>query len=168
MKTFLKGWYLIYTRPRQEKKVHAELAEKKIESFLPMRKVLRLWHDRRKYIDEPLFPSYVFVYLETLRSYYDGINLDGSLYYVRAGCKVARVSEKVISNIRMITCRGQDIEVSDANWQPGRQLVISKGVLTGLACEVVRVDGKQKILVRVNLLRRSLLLSMPTENLMAI
>ena len=64
MNNFLKGWYLIYTRPRHEKKVFLQLTEMKVRSLLPTTKKLRTWHDRKKYIDEPLFPSYIFVYLE--------------------------------------------------------------------------------------------------------
>jgi hypothetical protein len=48
MNTFRIGWYLIYTRPQHEKKVYSQLSTLKIDSFLPLTRKLRIWHDRKK------------------------------------------------------------------------------------------------------------------------
>lgn len=58
-----KKWYAIYTRPRWEKKVHQLLQNQKIESYCPLNKVCRQWSDRKKMVLEPLFFSYVFIYV---------------------------------------------------------------------------------------------------------
>ena len=160
---FVSGWYLIYTRPRHEKKVHAQLTDNLIDSFLPTRKTLRTWHDRKKYIDEPLFPSYVFVRLESRQSFHTGMDTDGYLYYVRTGKEIARVKDSVVDSIKLIMSRNQEIEVSDRCFQAGQQMVIREGALTGLPCEVVRWNNKKKLLVRVDLLQRSLLLNVPED-----
>ena len=55
------GWYAIYTKSRHEKKVADDLARKGIEVFLPLRKILSQWKDRRKEVQIPLFSGYVFV-----------------------------------------------------------------------------------------------------------
>jgi transcription antitermination factor NusG len=163
---FLAGWYLIYTKPRHERKVHARLSEMNIRSFLPTRKVLRNWHDRKKYIDEPLFPSYVFIYLEDRQNYYNGMETEGYLCYVRSGKTCARVSESIIDNIRLIAGRQEEIDISDRHFQPGRKLVINQGPLAGLNCELVEFSGRQKALVRVDLLQRNILLTLSSEYLM--
>jgi transcriptional antiterminator RfaH len=155
-----------YTKPRHEKKVHTHLEEMNINSFLPLTKKLRTWNDRRKYIDEPLFPSYVFIYLNDMQNYYSGVDAEGSLYYVKTGKQMARVSESVVNNIKLLTGHAQNIEVSDTRFQPGQQLVISQGPLAGLSCEVVQFESKKKLLVRVELLKRNLLLTVPEENLL--
>jgi transcription antitermination factor NusG len=54
-------WYAIQTRPRHEKKVTAELTEKHIDSYLPLLNQMHRWSDRRKLVQVPLFPGYVFV-----------------------------------------------------------------------------------------------------------
>ena len=168
MTNFHAGWYLIYTRPRHEKKVHTRLGEINIESFLPTRKMLRTWHDRKKYIDEPLFPSYVFIYLNDRQNYYEGMETEGSLYYVRSGKEIARISDSIINSIKLVTTQVKELEVSDDKFQPGRRLVIGHGALTGLSCEIVECRGRQKALVRVDLLQRNILVTLPTECLMAI
>jgi transcriptional antiterminator RfaH len=166
MSRFDPGWYLIYTKPRHEKKVYAGLTDLQINCFLPTRKTLRTWHDRKKYVDEPLFPSYVFIFLNDIRNYYEGMDTEGALYYVKNGKQIARVSETVVNNIKLATDQAKDIEVSDKYFMPGRRLVINKGALTGLSCEVVQYNNKQKLLVRVDLLQRMVLLTLPEEHLM--
>src|SRR5688572_27236774 len=54
-------WYVVYTKPRWEKKVAELLTNKEIQNYCPVHRVNRKWHDRNKVIHEPLFPSYVFV-----------------------------------------------------------------------------------------------------------
>jgi transcription antitermination factor NusG len=56
-----KNWYVVYTKPRWEKKVAKLLEQKKIEHYCPLNKVQRQWSDRKKIVLEPLFTSYVFV-----------------------------------------------------------------------------------------------------------
>lgn len=168
MNIFHSGWYLIYTKPRQEKKVHTHLAEMQIESFFPTRRTLRTWSDRRRLIDEPLFPSYVFIHLKDMRDYYEGSDADGALYYVRTGKELARVNEAIVKNIKLVTCQAGDIEISYARFQPGHRLVINQGPMTGLSCEVVQCSGKDKLLVRIDLLQRNLLLTLPVEDLTAV
>ena len=102
-----------------------------------------------------------------MQCYYGGINSEGALYYVRTGQQITRVQESVINNIKLVTDQSNDLEVSEERFQPGRKLVISQGVLAGLSCELVEIDNHQKLLVRVDLLRRHLLLSLPSESLIA-
>jgi transcriptional antiterminator RfaH len=163
MNNFKSGWYLIYTKPRHEKKVHTRLSELNINSFLPMRKEVSMWHDRKKIVDKPLFPSYVFIHLNDMKDYYDGMDADGTLYYVKSGKQVARVNNDVVDSIKLAVSQAKDIEVSTGYFQPGHKLVITEGALTGLSCEVVEYESSQKLLVRVDLLQRNVLLTMPEE-----
>jgi transcription antitermination factor NusG len=55
-----KNWYAIYTRSRHEKVVAEELWRRDIEVFLPLRNVVSKWKDRKKEVQFPLFPGYLF------------------------------------------------------------------------------------------------------------
>ncbi len=57
-------WYAVYTRSRHEKVVAEELWLRQIESFLPLQERLSRWKDRRKLVQFPLFPGYLFVHTE--------------------------------------------------------------------------------------------------------
>ena len=54
-------WKVIYTASRQEKKVAVLLERFGIAYYLPLVKKLRLWSDRKKWVEMPLFNGYVFV-----------------------------------------------------------------------------------------------------------
>src|SRR6201987_931828 len=83
MNPFNAGWYLIYTRPQQEKKVALQCSQFQIQHFLPTVKSVRQWHDRKKVVEAPLFPSYLFVYPKDRFEYYQVIDMDGSCHYIK-------------------------------------------------------------------------------------
>ncbi|RFM26928.1 UpxY family transcription antiterminator [Deminuibacter soli] len=166
MSKFNAGWFVIYTKPRHEKKVTEQLGKAAVNAFLPTVKTLRTWCDRKKYIETPLFPSYVFVHLTDTQCYLKSLDIDGVLHYVRTGKEIARISDTVIDHIRLAVQGETGMEISYENFRPGRQLMIREGVFTGYCCEVVQYKGKEKILVRISLLQRSILLNLPAEQLM--
>ena len=57
-------WYVIYTKPRNEKKVAECLEKIGIIVYCPLIVQVKQWSDRKKKVEVPLFNSYVFVYLE--------------------------------------------------------------------------------------------------------
>jgi transcription antitermination factor NusG len=59
-----KNWYVLYTKPRHEKKVAERLSEAGYTTYCPLYKVKRQWSDRTKVVKEPLFRSYIFIQIE--------------------------------------------------------------------------------------------------------
>ena len=57
-------WYVIYTKPRNEKKVAERLQQIGITVYCPMITMIKQWSDRKKKVQIPLLNSYVFVCLE--------------------------------------------------------------------------------------------------------
>jgi transcriptional antiterminator RfaH len=57
-------WYVLYTKPRCEKKVAERLQDLQLESYCATISEKRLWSDRVKVVERPILPSYVFVKLE--------------------------------------------------------------------------------------------------------
>lgn len=55
------NWYAVYVKSRYEFVVSEELQRKGIETFLPSITKLNRWKDRKKLVEVPLFPSYLFV-----------------------------------------------------------------------------------------------------------
>ena len=57
-------WYALYTEPRHEKKVADRLLKLGVEVYCPLVTQIKQWSDRKKKVEVPLLPSYVFVKLE--------------------------------------------------------------------------------------------------------
>jgi transcriptional antiterminator RfaH len=165
---FKAGWYVAYTRPRHEKKVALLLSEAGITNFLPTTRKIRIWHDRKKYVTTPLFPSYIFIFMDCPGNYQEALKTNGVLYFVRQGKEISTISEDVINAIRFITGFDSSIEVTDDRFQAGQRITIQNGVFAGLDCEVVEHRGKSNILVRVNLLQRNVLMNLETINVLAL
>ena len=60
----LKNWYVLYTKPRHEKKVAERLSAAGYKVYCPLHKVKRQWSDRAKVVEEPLFKGHVFIRIE--------------------------------------------------------------------------------------------------------
>jgi transcription antitermination factor NusG len=59
-----KSWYAVYTKPKCEKKVSASLTKKRIQNYCPINTVHKVDGNKKsKLVVEPLFPSFVFVYI---------------------------------------------------------------------------------------------------------
>ena len=54
-------WYVLYTKPKNEKKVYEKLTLQGFECYCPCQRTLKQWSDREKWVEEPIFKSYIFV-----------------------------------------------------------------------------------------------------------
>ena len=59
-----KKWLVLYTKPRNEKKVAERLTKNGFEVYCPLIKTLRQWSDRKKKVEIPMFSSYVFIHID--------------------------------------------------------------------------------------------------------
>jgi transcription antitermination factor NusG len=57
-------WYVLYAKPRQEKKVADSLNSIGIKAYCPLVTTIKQWSDRKKKVQLPLITSYVFVNIE--------------------------------------------------------------------------------------------------------
>lgn len=134
------------------------LLEKGIEAYVPMRKVLHQWSDRKKYIDEPIIRSYCFVKVN-LKNYYDVLNTPGAVRYVWFSGKPAAIPDNQIKTLKIIT--GSDIEIDclPDTFKPGTRVIINSGPLTGISGELVSVSRKKKVIIRIDHLKQVLTIS---------
>src|SRR5688572_20466592 len=99
MNTVSLDWHLIYVRPQQENKIAEHLNGKNIMCFLPRISEVRKWHDRKKIIQMPLFPGYIFVNLNSKHEYFLCQAIEGVCSFVKIGKQPATVRQTVIDQI---------------------------------------------------------------------
>jgi transcription antitermination factor NusG len=144
-----KNWYVLYTKPRWEKKVFKSLDKKGVEAYCPLNKVRRKWTDRIKTIEEPLFKSYVFVYVEATEMT-EVRYVDGVLNYVYWNGKPAIVKDEEIIEIRKFLSEYDDVSVSSIDIKPADQVMLNTGVMMGATGRVIRVLGNNTVEVRID------------------
>ena len=133
-----KNWYAIYTKPRWEKKVHATLSGRGMESYCPLNKVHKKWSDRVKLVEEPLFKSYVFVHVPEEDQTRVRM-VDGVLNYVYWQGKPAVVKEKEIEDIRRFLNEYKDVQLKPLEFQPHGKVMIRSGVMMDKEATIQRV-----------------------------
>ena len=161
---FTNGWYVLYVRSRWENKVHQNLCEISLESFLPQVKVVKQWSDRKKTVLQSLFPSYVFVYINSSLEFHQALSVNGACAYIRFGKEYARVPDKEIKQIKILTGENDiiDFEITPQLPKIGEIKKIIYGPLSGLNCEIIRADNKNKIIVRIDSLRQNITVTTPS------
>jgi transcription antitermination factor NusG len=159
--TFNIGWHVLYVKSRWEKKVHESLEEISLESFLPQIKTIKQWSDRKKTILKPLFPSYIFVNINSSLEFYKALSVNGACAYIRFGKEYARVTEKEVNQIKLLVGAKEitDIVVDAQLPKVGEIKKIAYGPLSGLECEVLKVGNVNKIIVQINSLQQNLIVS---------
>lgn len=155
------NWYVWYTKPRAEKKVRDRLLTKGIEVLLPLRKELRQWSDRKKWVESPLFNGYIFTYLSQRE--WDGVSFtEGMLTYVRCEGKPAVIRQNQIEQIKRLAGLADGYElVEDIDIQPGEIVEVVAGPFTGMQGEMISFKGNHKLAVRFEQLGQVLLVHLP-------
>lgn len=148
-------WFAVYTRPRYEKKVLKYLQDKGITVYLPLQRVLRQWSDRRKWVEAPLFSSYLFVQVDEAR-YFEVLNTPGVVRFITFEGKAVAIPDQQIATIRWLL--SSDVEVAELNekLESGDQVEIIKGPLRGLHGELLRYGNRHRIIVRLSELDKCL------------
>jgi len=162
---FLTGWHVLYTKPRHEKKVFEELMGQKYISYLPLIKHTSIWSDRQKIIDKPLFPSYVFVFLHSIIDYHRTLQIDGAVSFIRFNNKPAIVKETEIDTIKKMIDNCSNIELAKQEIKIGEKRIIQSGALAGFECEIITINGKNRLLVRIDSLRQNITAELNVSNL---
>ena len=147
------AWYAVCTRARHEKSVSRQLAERGIESLLPLYRSVRRWKDRRKELELVLFPGYVFVRLawpERLRV----LQLSSVLRFVTFNGLPATLPLDDVEALRNGLERGLYAE-SHPYLKVGKRVLVRYGPLAGARGILVRKKDNLRIVISMEAIMRS-------------
>jgi transcriptional antiterminator RfaH len=153
-------WYAVYTRPHHEKEVYKRMQEQAFPAYLPLLTTLRQWKDRKKKVSMPLFSCYLFVHI-TARDYYRVLSIPGVVRYVTFEGKAVAIPEKQIRLVKDLL--EQDMveeDIPDILYH-GAKIEIMAGPLTGISGELIDFAGRKRVIIRLNEIRKSMVISVP-------
>ncbi|MBN2638662.1 MAG: UpxY family transcription antiterminator [Bacteroidales bacterium] len=162
-----KTWYALYVKPRSEKKVATELEFDNIEYYLPLEKRLKQWSDRKKWVEEPLFRSYIFVHI-TPAEYHRVLVVHGAVRYVTFEGKAVVVPPQQIEAVKLYLNEADPVTVDESEWKVGQKVEILTGKLTGLTGKLIEVKGKKKVRITIDVVNSALYLNLPKNQLRVI
>ncbi len=158
-----KQWYAVYTKPRWEKKVYSLLLEKGREAYCPLNRVKKKWSDRMKWVEEPLFKSYVFVRLAA-NEMTDIRMVNGIVNFVYWLGSPAVVKDKEIEAIRKFLNEYEDVQVEPLELKKDVKITIRKGALMDKEAKVVQVLSNNKVQVVIESLGYALIAVVQRSN----
>lgn len=139
-------WYALYTKPRWEKKVAAGLQARGLVAYLPLNRTLKQWSDRKKWVELPLLPSYVFVQVAPEEE--GRVRLvEGVINYVYWLGKKAVIRDAEMEALKDFVGRYQHIQLQKLEYRPGDKIELETGPFKGKEATVTAVKGKRVELV---------------------
>ena len=143
-------WYAVWTRSRHEQVVRTQLDEKHVPAFLPTMRRWSRWKDRKKQIDVPLFPGYVFARFEAGERL-SVLKCSGVVSIVSFDGEPAPVPDHEIEGIRTLV-------ESTLPYDPcptiktGTLVEVSHGPLKGVVGRLTRKGSQARLVLSVELI----------------
>ena len=146
-------WYAAHTNPRHEKTVQQLMEGFEVECFLPLYKSVRRWKDRRKELELPLFPGYIFVHI-ALKDRLEALRVPGVVQLVSFQGKPARLPDAEIEALRNGLTRATGYE-PHPYLTVGRKVRVCAGPFFGMEGILVRRKEKFRVVLSIHLIQRS-------------
>jgi transcription termination/antitermination protein NusG len=142
-------WYACYTRARHEKQVESQLRQRGLDSYLPLVQQIRQWSDRKKAVQFPLFPSYVFGRF-TLSEVHAVLTTPGVSTIVRANGYPTPIPVADLENVKKFVAA-----LAESGLEPdprpflaeGQWVRVLEGPFEGVQGIVVERRGRKRVLV---------------------
>jgi transcriptional antiterminator NusG len=145
-------WFGVRVRSNYEKTASASLRSKGYEELLPLCTGRRMWSDRMKIVETPVFPGYVFCRFDPSRRL-PILTTPGVVAIVGFGETPAPICEHEMNSLRTILKAGLSCEP----WpylKSGQPIMIEHGPLAGFEGTVLHVKGQYRLIVQISLLQR--------------
>ena len=146
-------WHALYTRHQHERLVAQALTGKGFDIFLPQYRAIHFWKDRRKELELPLFPNYVFVQ-GGLDRMLNILTTPGVHSLVAWGGRPADIPQHEIDAVRRLVESPLRIEPHPF-LNCGDRVRIKSGPLEGIEGILVRNKSAFRLVLSVEMLSRS-------------
>jgi transcription antitermination factor NusG len=148
------SWFAVRVRSNFERIAVTHLRERGYEEFAPSHKTERQWSDRKKEIDQFLFPGYVFCRFNP-QDRLPVLTAPGVVDVVGWGKIPAPIPDQEIERVRRMVQSG--LLVSPWPYlELGQTVLIEHGPLAGMEGILAEVKGRCRLVVSINLLKRSI------------
>ncbi|OGW48544.1 MAG: hypothetical protein A2Z50_07260 [Nitrospirae bacterium RBG_19FT_COMBO_42_15] len=148
-------WYAIYVRSRHEFHVFERLSGANIDSFLPTVERLSRWKDRKKMVNFPLFPGYLFVHInKSYNNILTVLKTNGVVRFLGLSPREPEpIPEEQIISLKKVV---ESKEFLDPHpyLKEGQRIRIKRGALAGVEGLLIEKTGQHNLVISVDILQR--------------
>lgn len=148
-------WFLVHTKPSQEKWALQNLAQQGYECYLPTFPREKVRQGSLTVTDEPLFPRYLFIRLgqaSPVKSLAPIRSTKGVSRLVSFGLEPARIDDSLIEYLRAQEA-ARAVE-PERLFNPGQRVRLTEGPFAGIEGIFQMTEGEQRVIVLIELLSR--------------
>lgn len=146
-------WYALKVRTRGEAFISTSLRSKSYETFLPTFTESKVYSDRIKKVQAPLFPGYLFCRLDAERRL-PILQTPGIEYIVSLERVPQPIPEEEIASILRVV-QGGAVAKPWPYLKNGDRVCVMYGSFSGVEGILVSEKGSDRLILSVNLLQRS-------------
>lgn len=159
-------WYLVHTKPRQEKLALENLERQNYACYLPTLPVEKIRQGSTVLVEEPLFPRYLFIRLSLdfkSQSWAPIRSTTGVSNLVRFGMEPAKVDDGLIDTLRQ-----QEVSFKATPqklFAVGDRVVVTQGPFAGIEGVFQMASGEQRVMVLIELMSKPVTLPLAPNQL---
>lgn len=143
-----KNWYALITKARCEKKVSEAFAQLGIVHYLPLQKQLRIWKDRKKWLEMPLFSTYIFVYCTEVERN-KVFSVAHVLKYVQIKGIASILKDDEIERIKLLCLYPEEVQLAPTQFYAGQEVEVLSGPLLGLVGKIVERSNNSYLNIKI-------------------
>ena len=147
------GWYAAYTRHQHEKSAAQLLTRKGFEVLLPLFRSRNRWSDRTQVVLRPLFPNYLFIECNLDRRL-QVLQTAGVCWFVSLAGVPSLIGDKDIQVVRRLAEAPLNAD-PHSFLEQGDKVRVLRGALAGLTGILARVKNQYRVVISLELLRKS-------------
>jgi transcription antitermination factor NusG len=155
-----RRWYAVHVRSRFEKKVHLDLLGRGVESFLPLHEEIRIWSDRRKKLQAPLFPGYVLAHFD-LRDRLRVLQARGVVRLIGIRGRPSVIPDEQIEWIRIVLGHPASLR-RESHVVVGEKVAVVAGPLKGIRGFVTRLKSTARVVIALESISQAVSVEVPS------
>ena len=158
------SWYVVHTKIRQEALAMTNLNRQGFECYMPMLKMEKMRRHKATLVEEPMFPRYLFIRLDTSGSGPSWSPIRSTLgvsQLVRFGGQPAVVDPKLIELLRTREQMGQPERL----FKSGERVVVADGPFAGIEAIFRTADAESRSMILLDMLSKPVAMRIETASL---
>lgn len=163
-----KSWWLVKAKPNKDEIAQDNLLRQDYKIYRPLAKRLKKRKGAMVEIEESLFPSYLFIYLDQTTDNWAPIRSTiGVNNIVKFGNKPAKVQTAVIEALQKQEEAFSTKAIDLDRFKKGEKVIISDGPLQGFEGIFQCYDGEQRAFLLIDMLQKETRVTIRAANISA-
>ena len=158
------SWYVVHTKIRQEALAMTNLNRQGFECYMPMLKMEKMRRHKATLVEEPMFPRYLFIRLDTSGSGPSWSPIRSTLgvsQLVRFGGQPAVVDSKLIELLRT----REQVALPERLFKSGERVVVADGPFAGIEAIFKTADAESRAMILLEMLSKPVAMRIETASL---